>query len=460
MSRSTTKSPTAREGPAAELSAALASCRGAFFATGLLSGMSNVLMLTGAIFMLEVYDRVLPSRSMPTLIGLAILAAGLYRRARAARPDPRAHPHPHRHQPRRGAERTNLPDHRAPAVDRRAAQRRHRADARPRHRALVSLQRRSGGAFRPALDAGLSRRLLRLPFLDRHDRGGRSGDSDHAHPPDRMALAQADKATAKLAQSRNAMIEIEPAQFRGSGHHGHGSASHRALEQGQPGIILPATGVRATRRGLWRNLESTAADAAIRRARGRRLSCHLSSKRRPESSSRARSSARARWRRSILRLPIGEAGWRRGKVGTRLRALLATIPPDSEPMPLQAPQTSLVVENANVLPPGKRKPAVRDLSLKLQTRKRPRGNRAERFWQVVARANAGRILGACQRQGLPRRRVTGSMGSGYSRAPYRLSAPARRTPQRQRRAKHQPVRARCGSARRYWRRRRPPAPMR
>jgi ATP-binding cassette subfamily C protein len=40
--------------------------------------MSNVLMLTGAVFMLQVYDRVLPSRSVPTLIGLAILAVVLY----------------------------------------------------------------------------------------------------------------------------------------------------------------------------------------------------------------------------------------------------------------------------------------------------------------------------------------------------------------------------------------------
>src|SRR5215470_7345560 len=61
-----------------ELAAALASCRGAFIATGLLSGLSNVLMLTGAMFMLEVYDRVLPSRSVPTLVGLAILAGGLF----------------------------------------------------------------------------------------------------------------------------------------------------------------------------------------------------------------------------------------------------------------------------------------------------------------------------------------------------------------------------------------------
>ena len=31
-------------------------------------------MLTSSLFMLEVYDRVLPSRSVPTLVGLSILA--------------------------------------------------------------------------------------------------------------------------------------------------------------------------------------------------------------------------------------------------------------------------------------------------------------------------------------------------------------------------------------------------
>ena len=53
-----------------ELAEALAACRGAFYGTALISGMSNILMLTGAMFMLEIYDRVLPSRSMPTLVGL------------------------------------------------------------------------------------------------------------------------------------------------------------------------------------------------------------------------------------------------------------------------------------------------------------------------------------------------------------------------------------------------------
>ena len=61
-----------------ELAEALAACRSAFVAIGLMSGMSNILMLTGAIFMLEIYDRVLPSRSVPTLVGLVVLAAGLY----------------------------------------------------------------------------------------------------------------------------------------------------------------------------------------------------------------------------------------------------------------------------------------------------------------------------------------------------------------------------------------------
>jgi len=61
-----------------ELSAALAACRSAFIASAVFSGMSNILMLTGAIFMLEIYDRVLPSHSVPTLIALIVIATALY----------------------------------------------------------------------------------------------------------------------------------------------------------------------------------------------------------------------------------------------------------------------------------------------------------------------------------------------------------------------------------------------
>jgi ATP-binding cassette subfamily C protein len=53
-----------------ELREALNSCRHAFLGVGLFSGLINLLYLTGPLFMLEVYDRVLPSRSVPTLVGL------------------------------------------------------------------------------------------------------------------------------------------------------------------------------------------------------------------------------------------------------------------------------------------------------------------------------------------------------------------------------------------------------
>src|SRR5438094_1350738 len=61
-----------------ELGEALRACRGAFIGVGVMSCVINLLYLTGSIFMLEIYDRVLPSRSIPTLVGLVILAGGLY----------------------------------------------------------------------------------------------------------------------------------------------------------------------------------------------------------------------------------------------------------------------------------------------------------------------------------------------------------------------------------------------
>lgn len=61
-----------------DISAALSRCRTAFVGVAALSGLVNVLYLTGSFFMLEVYDRVIPSRSVPTLLGLAVLAFVLY----------------------------------------------------------------------------------------------------------------------------------------------------------------------------------------------------------------------------------------------------------------------------------------------------------------------------------------------------------------------------------------------
>src|SRR3984957_18322738 len=70
--------PLRQQSASSELANALGACRRAFIAIALFSGMSNILMLSGALFMLEVYDRVLPSRSVPTLVALLILITGLY----------------------------------------------------------------------------------------------------------------------------------------------------------------------------------------------------------------------------------------------------------------------------------------------------------------------------------------------------------------------------------------------
>ena len=61
-----------------ELAKALLVCRNAFIAVAGLSGLLNILMLTGSFFMLLVYDTVLPSHSLPTLVGLLVLVAVLY----------------------------------------------------------------------------------------------------------------------------------------------------------------------------------------------------------------------------------------------------------------------------------------------------------------------------------------------------------------------------------------------
>src|ERR1700692_51413 len=61
-----------------ELGDALRACRNAFIGVGTMSCMINLLYLTGSVLMREASGRVLHSRSVPPLVGLAILAGGLY----------------------------------------------------------------------------------------------------------------------------------------------------------------------------------------------------------------------------------------------------------------------------------------------------------------------------------------------------------------------------------------------
>ncbi len=56
-----------------EMQSALAATRTGFIAVAAAGALVNLLMLVGPIFMLQVYDRVLPSRSISTLIGLLLI---------------------------------------------------------------------------------------------------------------------------------------------------------------------------------------------------------------------------------------------------------------------------------------------------------------------------------------------------------------------------------------------------
>ena len=68
----------AKNPAAGDLKAGFQQCAGALLAVGVFSGVINVLGLTGSLYMLQIYDRVLPSQSVPTLVGLTVVMVGLY----------------------------------------------------------------------------------------------------------------------------------------------------------------------------------------------------------------------------------------------------------------------------------------------------------------------------------------------------------------------------------------------
>jgi PrtD family type I secretion system ABC transporter len=363
MARRPSKAPISLE--RSELAAALASCRGAFVATGLLSGMSNVLMLTGAMFMLEIYDRVLPSRSVATLIGLAVLAGGLYVAL-----------------------------------------------------GLLDLIRarilaRIGISLDEALSARLYQTIVRLPALVglRNDSAAPMRDLDTVRAflggvgpvalfdlpwmPVYLGICFAfhfwigmtatigafvlvvltllaewlvlkpTRTAAQLAQARTTMIE----------------ASKRNSE------ALVAMGMLPHLMGRWSKVNAdylasnrSASDAAGGLgALSKVLRMMLQSAVLgvgaylvifQQASAGIIIAGSILSARALAPVDIAIAHWR-GWVAARqswdrLRALLAKIPSDTDPMPLEPPHKTLVVENASVVPPGEHRAVVRELSLKLQ----------------------------------------------------------------------------------------------
>ncbi|CAM9816843.1 unnamed protein product, partial [Phaeothamnion confervicola] len=72
--------PSSAPSPASHptVTAALSDCRRAFWSVAVFSGGVNLLMLAGPLYMLQVYDRVLAARSVPTLVALTVFLVGAY----------------------------------------------------------------------------------------------------------------------------------------------------------------------------------------------------------------------------------------------------------------------------------------------------------------------------------------------------------------------------------------------
>ena len=259
-----------------ELGEALRSCRNAFIGVGIMSCMINILYLTGSVFMLEVYDRVIPSRSVPTLVGLVILCGGLYvaqgildmLRSRIL-----------------GRIGTSLDEAlnarvfetivRLP-LDGRQPQRWPAAAARSQLRPLLPRQHGAGRVLRPAVVAVLSGDLLCLPLADRRHRFGRRhhpGDFDADH---RIHVAPAGPRDADAGGAPQRYRCHEPAQRRGAGCNGHVGTPDPALERGQRKIPVRQSARERRHRRSRRHRQGDAHDVAVGRARGRRLPCDLS----------------------------------------------------------------------------------------------------------------------------------------------------------------------------------------
>ena len=156
-----------------------------------MSCVINLLYLTGSIFMLEIYDRVLPSRSVPTLVGLVVLAGGLYVAQGVL-------------DLFRGRILSRIGTALDEALNARVfetvvrlplqvggAQRRPATAARPRQCQVVPRRHGAERVLRPAMAAVLSGDLLCIPLADRRHRAGRRRHPGHADFDHRIVVARA-----------------------------------------------------------------------------------------------------------------------------------------------------------------------------------------------------------------------------------------------------------------------------
>ena len=207
--------------------------RSAFIGVGLFSALINLLMLSGSMFMLQVYDRVLPSKSVPTLIGLSLIFLGLY--AFQAILD---------------LIRTRVLVRIGSAFDELIAERVYGAVIK-----LPLKGARTADALQPVRDLDTIRNfltglgptalfdlpwmplylgaLLRFQFLYRPRRNGRRHHHRHAHCYHRDHLTRSHSRCGEVQRCPQRIRRIEPSSQRGASRSGHDGKDGRALARGK-----------------------------------------------------------------------------------------------------------------------------------------------------------------------------------------------------------------------------------
>ena len=440
-----------------ELGDALRACRNAFIGVGIMSCMINLLYLTGSIFMLEVYDRVLPSRSVPTLVGLVVLCGFLYiaqgvldlMRGRML-----------------GRIGTSLDE----ALNERVFDTVVRLPliVGTRNEGLQPLRdldnvRSFLGSMGPGAFFDLPWLPLylaicfALPLADRRHRAGRRRHPGRADPGHRVHVAPAGARTrwgwppgatiSRRRSRRNA--EVLVAMGMTGRLTKRWSETNEEYIAGNQRASDVAGGLGAVAKVLRMMLQSAVL------AVGAYLVIHQ------EATAGIIIAGSILSARALAPVDLAIAHWK-GFVAARqswhrLNNLL-------EQLPAQQAQTAAAAAGKAALGRGRDHRAARRAArhragrhLRARSRQRARRHRAERLGQVVAGARAGRRLAAGARQGAARRRGARPMVVRRARPPRRLSAAGRRAVRRHHRAEHLPLRSRGRNPKRSSPRPRKPA---
>ena len=424
---------------------ALRRCYTALLGVAGFSGVINVLALTGSLYMLQIYDRVLPSRSVPTLVGLTILLAALYFA-------------------------NGLLDFLRVRIMSRVGV---RIDNELREKVFGAVQllplRMRGGAdgLQPVRDLDHIRGFLSgmgpTAFFDMPWVPVYLGVIFLLHPSLGMfAVCGALLLVAMtLATEWKSTGPMKAAAKSGSERISFGEIARRNAE------VIRAMGLGPQMQRQWAKIN------------GRYLSEQLAASDATTGIGAFSKVARLMLQSGILGLgaylviqgevsagtiiagsiimsralaPIEMAitHWRsfvsaRQSHNRLVKLFQAISEEDLDPIELPKPQKVLAVQNLAVAPPGVMKPIVQGVNFTLAERRGSRHHRTKRIWQIDASARARRCLATCThgRKCPPRWRNARSMGTGKAWPAHRLSAPGHRTVSGHRRREHRPFRPRC-----------------